>query len=499
MVTPPDIEAQTLRCHYAEKWTVGTIARQLRVHHSVVRRVLAQAGVSRTGPPPRPSQIDTYLPFIRRTLETFPTLPASRLYTMVLERGYSGSPDYFRHLIACMRPQFDLSEWMLHVLQKKINVEDLGHQTGNLPDLGVFLEFLYKGNLTNRNKSLAILAYRRGVTISKASAFLGISTNTYSNYKRIFLNGGAQALFSKKSYPSRKRDSERLKSAVFKVLHEPPSNYGINRTTWTMPLLRRVLSEGGDTACPEVIRRIIRAAGYRWRKARVVLTSKDPAYSEKLAKIQSILGSLQSEEAFFSIDEYGPFAIKMRGGRKLTAPDEQNIVPQRQESRGSLVLTAALELSSNQVVHFFSSKKNTAEMIKMMDVLVDKYSDRKKIYISWDAASWHISKKLGKRIEKHNGNAAKNGSVVVEATPLPSGAQFLNVIESVFSGMSRAIIHNSDYASLDDAKAAINRHFEDRNTHFQQSPRRAGQKIWGKEREPATFSDSSNCKDPRYR
>ena len=34
MVTPPDIEAQILRYYHAEKWTVGTIARQLHVHHS---------------------------------------------------------------------------------------------------------------------------------------------------------------------------------------------------------------------------------------------------------------------------------------------------------------------------------------------------------------------------------------------------------------------------------------------------------------------------------
>jgi hypothetical protein len=81
----------------------------------------------------------------------------------------------------------------------------------------------------------------------------------------------------------------------------------------------------------------------------------------------------------------------------------------------------------------------------------------------------------------------------------PSGAQFLNVIESVFSGMARAVIHNSDYKTTDDAKAAINRYFEERNTHFSQSPRRAGNKIWRKEREPAAFSDANNCKDPRYR
>jgi transposase len=105
MVTPPDIEAQILRYHHVEKWTIGTIAEQLHVHHSVVRRVLAQAGLPRLGQSARKSKIDAYLPFIHQTLETFPTLTASRLYGMVCERGYSGRPDHFRHLIACHRPR----------------------------------------------------------------------------------------------------------------------------------------------------------------------------------------------------------------------------------------------------------------------------------------------------------------------------------------------------------------------------------------------------------
>jgi transposase len=105
MVTPPDIEAQILRFYHAEKWTMGTIARQLHIHHSVVQRVLTQAGLPRVGLPPRPSKIDAYLPFIRQTLEAFPTLTASRLYVMAYGRGYRGSPDHFRHLIACHRPR----------------------------------------------------------------------------------------------------------------------------------------------------------------------------------------------------------------------------------------------------------------------------------------------------------------------------------------------------------------------------------------------------------
>jgi transposase len=105
MVTPKNIEAQILRYYHAEKWTVGTIATQLHVHHSTVQRVLTQAGLPRPGPAPRPSQIDAYLPFILQTLEKFPTLTASRLHAMVRERGYRGSPGHFRHLIACHRPR----------------------------------------------------------------------------------------------------------------------------------------------------------------------------------------------------------------------------------------------------------------------------------------------------------------------------------------------------------------------------------------------------------
>ena len=76
-------------------------------------------------------------------------------------------------------------------------------------------------------------------------------------------------------------------------------------------------------------------------------------------------------EAFFSIDEYGPFAIKMKPGRILAPPGVEPTVPQWQNSRRCMTMTAALELSGNQVTHFYSAKKNTGEMIRMMDVLID--------------------------------------------------------------------------------------------------------------------------------
>jgi transposase len=102
---PPELEAQILRYYHVERWRPGTIARQLHVHHGTVARVLAQAGLPRIGSPSRSSRIDPYLPFILGILEKFPTLTASRLYAMVRERGYSGGPDHFRHVVACHRPR----------------------------------------------------------------------------------------------------------------------------------------------------------------------------------------------------------------------------------------------------------------------------------------------------------------------------------------------------------------------------------------------------------
>lgn len=102
---PRALEAEILRLHDSEGWPVGTIATQLRVHHSTVRRVLAQAGVSVAQKTLRASLVEPYRAFISETLAKYPTLRASRLYAMVRERGYPGAPDHFRSLVARLRPR----------------------------------------------------------------------------------------------------------------------------------------------------------------------------------------------------------------------------------------------------------------------------------------------------------------------------------------------------------------------------------------------------------
>ena len=97
--------AAILRLHHVEKWPVGTIASQLGRHHDTVERVLAHGGLPVIKQTPRARLVDPYLPFIEETLAKYPRLRASRLWSMVKQRGYTGSKSAFRAIVSRLRPR----------------------------------------------------------------------------------------------------------------------------------------------------------------------------------------------------------------------------------------------------------------------------------------------------------------------------------------------------------------------------------------------------------
>jgi transposase len=354
-------------------------------------------------------------------------------------------------------------------------------------------------------RAVALLDLHRGGNITKISRKIERSCKTIKKWHAVYIDKGIEYLDLRRTreVPRLIVDNIRLKKErIIKLIHESPLLHDINRTSWSLQMLAQAYNRIYDeTISKSSISEYVRSEKYTFKKARTVLTSPDPEYRTKLKKITSILSNLKPNEKFFSIDEFGPVAIKIRGGRTFTPKDQTRTIPQLQKSKGRLICTAALELSTNQVTHFYSSKKNTAEMIKLLEILIAKYTTEERIFFSWDAASWHASKKLYERVTEVNDPEYRNmhSTPLVELALLPSGAQFLNVIESVFSGMAKAIIHNSDYQSVDECKFVIDKYFSERNEAFLENPKRAGKKLWGDEVVKAVFKDSNNCKDPKYR
>jgi cytochrome P450 len=102
-------------------------------------------------------------------------------------------------------------EWMRAVLQKQISPEALRQQIGDIRDIAALLDRLYDGRLSDRNRSMVVLASSRGLHGGTVRDFLGIDVKTYRKYLRTFENGGHTALFARQTKSTRKFDNEAVK------------------------------------------------------------------------------------------------------------------------------------------------------------------------------------------------------------------------------------------------------------------------------------------------
>jgi transposase len=334
--------------------------------------------------------------------------------------------------------------------------------------------------------------------IADISAQIELSPESVLKWIAAYNKSGIDGI-RRKPHPNYRAASNQMKQAnILRLLQQTPKDFGVNRASWSLAALSRVyVVTYGEPLSRYAISDHLKKMGYRFEKSREKLISRDKEFVEKLNNMKRILSQLKPDEKFFSIDEYGPAFIRMRGGGSFTKLGEIKIIRPFQKPKGFFIMTAALELSTNQVTHFYSNHKNTAEMIKLIDVLSFKYRSERKLYLSWDDASWHRSKSLNSHITQINTPVYRqqHGTPEIELVPLPSHAPYLNVIESIFSGMTKAVVHNSDYGSVEECQAALDLYFSERNEHFRINPVRAGKKIWGKEIVPPVFDENQNCKE----
>lgn len=508
---------QNAKRYFDKGFSISKISKELQINRKTVTKYIhlsdtefsSMIGLEKK----KMKKLDVYKDIIVTKLIAEPELSAFSIFNW-LKSNYSDNlfvcEKTVFNFVKAIRAEKNISKkvidrtWYNKIVAGIYNESDLYESVKNkisLDDFKCFYKYLTNKSLAYKKRGVVILLHLNDKKPLEISSYLKIEKKTIDSYIDKYKSKGLSHLFDFSKNKIKKTDNSLYQEEVFKILHSPPSLYGFNRTSWKLDDIEKTLKENGFSISRPLIRKILKNAGYSMKKARKVLTSNDPHYLEKLKEITSILSSLGPKDKFFSIDEYGPFSIKIQGGATYTKKDEQKSYPQWQKSKGKLIITGALELSTNQMTHFYSDKKNTTEMIKLYDILIEQYKFEHIIYLSWDAASWHISKELKNKVQKNN-DQVEQGTIQcpkVKLCPLPSSAQFLNVIESVYSGMSRAIIHNSDYQSCEECKSAIDRHFLERNNYFQKFPKVAGNKIWGKERVKSEFRESNNCKDPFYR
>ena len=367
-------------------------------------------------------------------------------------------------------------------------------------DRAAVIEAGKQGNYKRWRQGVAIEMAGLKISRREISQLLGISRETIGRILTDYQRNGCAILFQK---PPRNIETERQKKSrlkanrVLEILHQRPESFGFNRTSWTQPLIAQAYEiTHGERVGISTVGDLIRKSGYSYRKARRILTSPDPDYAEKVETLLTIVHLLQEDQDLFFIDEFGPRAVKRYGGRLYVKKGETVDVPKNQASKGAVTLSGALSATTNQIYWIYGKTKDTRAMIDLIEILYNRFYQKTKIYITWDAASWHSSIELINWLDALNAGTVRHGNgPYVEFVPFPTSSQFLNVIESVFSSMAQAVIHHSDYGSAMEMKTAISKHFVDRNDFFKENPKRAGKQIW----EIDFFNDFKNLRSGNYR
>ena len=108
-----------------------------------------------------------------------------------------------------------------------------------------------------RKRALAILFTLYEINILQISKFLLLSPKAIKRYIRKFNEAGLDKLLDS-SHKSRKAHLDpKNKEAIFSILHSPPISHGINRTTWTRKLIKKILLTQGNNIGRNAIDKII--------------------------------------------------------------------------------------------------------------------------------------------------------------------------------------------------------------------------------------------------
>lgn len=486
--------------------SIRQISRELKVSRYSVGKVIYPNGRaprqngSRTN---RESILDAYDATIRELLANSFAISVKKVFEELKTLGFCGGYSIVRERvrrIANAEKTLDeekLKLWLFDILMSKRMDPATTKEIRNIANLDRILDRAENGSIRERKQALAVLALSRGVSIRNTARYLQMSRHSVSDACRAINRDDENGPIAKPKRRRKHGDVRSMGKALIEILHHKPIAYGVNRSSWTYQSVADVYEkEHGKRISSSSVRESLKEAGYAWKKSRRVLTSPDPDYREKVELLLQTLQSLTPNEMLFFVDELGPLQVKKHGGRRHSAKKETPTHPQKQLSKGTITMYGALSATTNQVTWLYGDAKDTAAMIDLIEFLFNQYYDKSRIFVTWDAASWHRSNQLVEWVNALNAGsiAAKDGPVL-ELVPLPHCAQFLNVIEAVFSGMKRAVIHNSDYNSEKEMKTAISRHFQERNDFFTENPKRVGKRIW----EIDFFDDYDNLRSGMYR
>ncbi|MDB5308828.1 MAG: Is630 family transposase [Gemmataceae bacterium] len=312
-----------------------------------------------------------------------------------------------------------------------------------------------------------LLASAAGRTPPTIAAVLGCSDQAVRNVIRAFARDGLGCLTAKPPVPRRpvaawdRRHDENLKD----LLHRSPREFGRSTSLWTPGAAAAVCHQRGWTPrvlTGEAIRQTLRRLGVRWKRAKHWITSPDPEYARK-KKLRDrlidqagrhpdwVLG-FQDETWWTRRAQPNLFAWTAADPLRLSGKARAKDGPQAvacygvlRADTGGMMLRFVTGRPVSQVTEDFLGWVCQALAAEGKEVFV----------LVWDNASWHVSRRVRRWIDRHNRRVRKEGGCRIRVCGLPVKAPWLNPIEPKWMHGKRAVVEPARKLSADELRQRV--------------------------------------------
>ncbi len=328
-------------------------------------------------------------------------------------------------------------------------------------------------------RAKVLLGYWEGTSISELSRQIGVGRPMiYKCVDKALAAGVQMGLKDTYHRPYEPEITDEAKAWVVGIACSKPLDHGLAAELWSISGLARFISEHADAAGfprlsnagKSTIWRILDENEIKPHKIRYYLEKRDPEFDRKMQEVLMVYqevsiyseGEIQAGRTSpiysVSVDEKpGVQAVGLSAPDLPPVPGKEPTIGRDYEytRHGTVSILAGIDLHSGHIFANVEDRHRSIEFIELLKTLDEYYPDDATIRVVLDNHSAHISKETMAYLASRPGR--------FEYVHTPKHGSWLNLIESVFSKMSRTFLRHIRVDSTDELKERILKGVEEFN------------------------------------
>ena len=323
-----------------------------------------------------------------------------------------------------------------------------------------------------------LLKYGEGSSITSIEKELHISRPTiYKCIDKALAAGAETGLKDKYHRPKEPVITEEAKAWVVNLACTKPKDHGYAAEIWTLAQLAKHVRKHSSSAGHQCLKRAVKATMHRIlksqelqpHKVRYYLEKRDEEFEKKMHEVLIVYREVIAQNSkhndrtnniiTLSVDEKpGIQAIKNIAPDLPPKPAKHRYMARDHEYKrlGTLSLLAALDLHDGHIIAQVHERHRSREFVLLLKALDDYYPKNCIIRIILDNHSAHISKETMRYL------ATRPNRFIYVHTP--THGSWLNLIETLFSKISRTFLKHIRVESKQELKERILKGIEEINS-----------------------------------